>query len=49
MEVGVAARKRIGELLVETGLLSEEELTRALSEQRSRRKKLGEVIRNNFV
>lgn len=40
----VAARKRIGEMLVETGLLSEEQLTRALSEQRSRRKKLGEVI-----
>jgi type IV pilus assembly protein PilB len=40
----VAARKRLGELLVETGLLSEEHLTRALSEQRSRRKKLGEVI-----
>ena len=40
----MAARKRIGELLVETGLLSEEQLTRALSEQRSRRKKLGEVI-----
>jgi len=40
----VAARKRLGELLVETGLVSEESLTRALSEQRSRRRKLGEVI-----
>ncbi len=38
------ARKRLGELLVETGLLSEENLTRVLSEQRSVRKKLGEVI-----
>ncbi len=38
------ARKRLGELLVETGLLSEENLTRALSEQRTLRKKLGEVI-----
>ena len=37
-------RKRLGELLVETGLLSEENLTRALSEQRTRRKRLGEVI-----
>ncbi len=37
-------RKRLGELLVETGLLSEENLTRALSEQRSRRQKLGDVI-----
>jgi type IV pilus assembly protein PilB len=37
-------RKRLGELLVETGLLSEENLTRALSEQRAQRKKLGEVI-----
>jgi len=37
-------RKRLGELLVETGLLSEENLTRALSEQRTQRKKLGEVI-----
>ena len=43
-EVDVAARKRLGELLVETGLVSEESLTRALSEQRSRRRKLGEVI-----
>lgn len=40
----MAARKRLGELLVETGLLSEASLTRALSEQRSRRRKLGEVI-----
>jgi type IV pilus assembly protein PilB len=39
-----AARKRLGELLVETGLLSEENLTRALSEQRTERKKLGDVI-----
>ncbi len=39
-----AARKRLGELLVETGLLSEESLTRALSEQRTLRQKLGEVI-----
>ena len=39
-----ATRKRIGELLVETGLLSEESLTRALSEQRTRREKLGDVI-----
>ncbi len=38
------ARKRLGELLVETGLLSEESLTRALSEQRTMRRKLGEVI-----
>jgi type IV pilus assembly protein PilB len=38
------ARKRLGELLVETGLLSEENLTRVLSEQRIARKKLGEVI-----
>jgi type IV pilus assembly protein PilB len=38
------ARKRLGELLVETGLLSEESLTRVLSVQRTVRKKLGEVI-----
>jgi type IV pilus assembly protein PilB len=37
-------RKRLGELLVETGLLSDENLTRALTEQRSRRQKLGVVI-----
>jgi len=37
-------KKRLGQLLVETGLLSEENLTRALSEQRSKRGKLGEVI-----
>lgn len=40
------ARKRLGELLVETGLLSEESLTRVLSEQRTVRKKLGEIIVN---
>lgn len=40
----MAAKKRLGELLVETGLLSEAAVTRALSEQRTRRKKLGEVI-----
>jgi len=39
-----SARKRLGELLVETGLLSEESLTRVLSEQRTVRKKLGEII-----
>jgi type IV pilus assembly protein PilB len=38
------ARKRLGEFLVETGLLNEADLTRALSEQRSRRGKLGEMI-----
>jgi type IV pilus assembly protein PilB len=38
------AKKRLGELLQETGLLDEEELTRALAEQRSKRGKLGEVI-----
>ncbi len=38
------SKKRLGELLVETGLLSEEHLTRALTEQRVRRGKLGEVI-----
>jgi type IV pilus assembly protein PilB len=37
-------KKRLGELLVETGLLTEEMITRALSEQRSKRGKLGEVI-----
>jgi type IV pilus assembly protein PilB len=39
-------KKRLGELLVETGLLSEESLTRALIVQRSKRGKLGEVIVN---
>src|SRR5512139_2447672 len=37
-------KKRFGEFLVETGLLTEGDLTRALSEQRSRRGKLGEMI-----
>jgi type IV pilus assembly protein PilB len=37
-------KKRLGELLVETGLLTEENLTRALSEQRVLRTKMGEVI-----
>ena len=37
-------KKRLGEFLVESGLLSEEDLTRALSEQRSKRGKLGDVI-----
>jgi type IV pilus assembly protein PilB len=38
------AKKRLGELLVESGLLSEQDLTRALAEQRSRRGKLGDMI-----
>jgi type IV pilus assembly protein PilB len=38
------AKKRLGELLVEAGLLSEQDLTIALSEQRSKRGKLGEMI-----
>jgi len=37
-------KKRLGELLVEAGLLSEQELTRALTEQRTRRGKLGDMI-----
>ena len=43
-EARYMGKKRLGELLVETGLLTEENLTRALTEQRSRRGKLGEVI-----
>jgi len=38
------AKKRLGELLLETGLLDEEGLARSLAEQRSKRGKLGEVI-----
>ena len=38
------AKKRFGELLIESGLLDDEGLTRALAEQRSKRGKLGEVI-----
>ncbi|MBE0569602.1 MAG: Flp pilus assembly complex ATPase component TadA [Deltaproteobacteria bacterium] len=39
-------KRRLGELLVESGLLDEEGLTRALAEQRSKRGKLGEVVVN---
>lgn len=38
------AKKRLGELLVETGLISEKDLNRLLSEQKFRRGKLGEFI-----
>jgi type IV pilus assembly protein PilB len=38
------AKKRLGELLLEIGLLDEEGLARALGEQRSKRGKLGDVI-----
>ncbi len=38
------AKKRLGELLLECGLLDEEGLARALGEQRSKRGKLGDVI-----
>jgi type IV pilus assembly protein PilB len=37
-------KKRLGEFLVESGLISEEDLTKALSEQRTKRGKLGDVI-----
>jgi type IV pilus assembly protein PilB len=40
----IMAKKRLGELLLENGLLDKEGLTRALAEQRSMRGKLGEVI-----
>jgi len=38
------SKKRLGELLLESGLLDEDGLSRALAEQRSKRGKLGEVI-----
>ncbi|MCL5966020.1 MAG: Flp pilus assembly complex ATPase component TadA [Deltaproteobacteria bacterium] len=37
-------KKRLGELLVETGLLSEDNLALALAEQKAKKAKLGEVI-----
>ena len=37
-------KKRLGEFLVESGLISEEGLSKALAEQRSKRGKLGEMI-----
>src|SRR5512135_1357460 len=37
-------KKRLGELLLETGLLDEQGLARALGEQRSKRGKLGDVV-----
>ena len=40
------AKKRLGEVLLEIGLLDEEGLARALGEQRSKRGKLGELIVN---
>ncbi|HEU4950081.1 MAG TPA: ATPase, T2SS/T4P/T4SS family [Candidatus Deferrimicrobiaceae bacterium] len=39
-------KKRLGDFLVETGMLDERGLTRALAEQQSKRGKLGEVIVN---
>jgi len=38
------ARKRLGQLLVEAGLLSEEQLTHALREQKARQGRLGELV-----
>jgi len=40
----VRRKRKLGELLVETGLLTEEALARALAEQKARGGKLGEVI-----
>ena len=37
-------KKRLGELLVESGLISETNLSKALSEQRSKKEKLGDII-----
>ncbi|MBP2676570.1 MAG: pilB, partial [Deltaproteobacteria bacterium] len=42
--LGKMAKKRLGELLLEIGLLNAEGLARALGEQRSKRGKIGEVI-----
>ena len=38
------SKKRLGDFLLESGLLDEGELARSLAEQRSKRGKLGEVI-----
>jgi type IV pilus assembly protein PilB len=45
-----AKRVRIGELLLEQGILSQEQLTRALAEQKASGKLLGEIlVTQNFV
>ncbi len=40
----MAQKKRLGELLIETGLLSPENLEKALAAQQSKKERLGEVI-----
>ncbi len=46
----MAKKKRLGDLLVETGLLGEDQLLEALREQRKTKKKLGRILLDkNFV
>lgn len=46
----MAVRKRIGDLLVESGLISEEQLQNALKEQRELKMRLGDVlITRNYI
>ncbi len=43
-QLAVAARRRIGEVLVELGIVNEDEISRALEAQRSSGRRLGEVL-----
>ena len=43
------ARKRIGDLLIERGLITEKELEFALETQKKTKEKLGEVLINNKI
>ena len=46
----MAARKRIGELVVEAGLITEEQLQNAIKEQKELKLKLGELlITRNYI
>lgn len=43
-QLAVASRRRIGEVLVELGIVSDDEISRALEAQRSSGRRLGEVL-----
>jgi type IV pilus assembly protein PilB len=45
----IPARPRMGDLLLKAGLVSEAQLTEALTAQRERRKRLGEILREDGV
>ncbi len=44
MEIGIRKKKRLGDILIEQGLINSDQLAEALVEQKTRKQKLGETL-----